>query len=456
MQTNRDYEPKISVKDLFFHLCYRWRIILIAELAGAILLGAYQHLSIQKIHDEGKLTTEEKQYEIDLQYYQDSVINAQNNIRTYTSLIQETEDYMNGSVYMSLDSKNEWVAIKRFSVKVDQAVLDALPESVQEDPADHVMAAYTYTLKSNLDAGEMEALLGTGRKEYIDELVGIWSDDAANTITVQVIGESEEKVTGQLEYFIDRLFTVSAPKAQEICAHTLSLLVEDCYSRTDSSLSSKQEKNNQQIISWQELLKKQRETLNGLEEKKGPVRPGKHIVRYVVIGFILGAFLLLAIYMAKYICGGKLNDVGEVSERYDLPVYGEFAHSRARRPGKGLDKLFEKWEFRHAVTDAKVVEGTISALLSERFAGKKVLLAGTCAQRKLDALGDGLKRQLSGACEISAQGDLPVNAGAVSTCKDADAVILVEEKYVSRITSIGQAAEQLGIADVSVVGCIIL
>ncbi len=455
MQINRDYEPTISVKDLFFHLCYRWRSILIAALVGAILLGAYQYLSVQKTHNEGKLTTEEKQYEIDLQYYRDSVINAQNNIRTYTKLIQEKEDYMNDSVYMSLDSKNEWVAIKRFSVKVDQAVLDALPESVQEDPANYVMAVYVYTLKSDLDSVEMEALLGTGKKEYINELVSISLDNTTNTITIQVIGESEEKVTGQLEYFVNRLYTVSGPIAQEVCAHTLLLVIEDCYSRTDSDLSSKQDENNQQIISWQESLKKQREALNELEERDEPVPPGKHVVKYAVIGFILGAFLLAAIYAVKYICGGKLNNVGEISERYGLPVYGEFAHSRARRPGKGLDKLFEKWEFKHAVTDAQVVESTVSALLRERFAGKKILLAGTCAQRKLDALGGSLSRHLSGACEISSQGDLPVNANAVSASKDADAVILVEEKYVSRIASIGQAAEQLGIADVNLVGCII-
>jgi hypothetical protein len=280
-------------------------------------------------------------------------------------------------------------------------------------------------------------------------------DNTTNTITIQVIGESEEKVTGQLEYFVNRLYTVSGPIAQEVCAHTLLLVIEDCYSRTDSDLSSKQDENNQQIISWQESLKKQREAVNELEERDEPVPPGKHVVKYAVIGFILGAFLLAAIYAVKYICGGKLNNVGEISERYGLPVYGEFAHSRARRPGKGLDKLFEKWEFKHAVTDAQVVESTVSALLRERFAGKKILLAGTCAQRKLDALGGSLSRHLSGACEISSQGDLPVNANAVSASKDADAVILVEEKYVSRIASIGQAAEQLGIADVNLVGCII-
>ena len=456
MQINKDYEQEINLRDLFFHLCYRWRSILAAALIGAILLGAYQYYSIYKTHAEGKQTKEEKQYEIDLQNYQDSVKNARNNIRTYTKLIKEKNDYMDQSVYMSLDSQNEWLAYKRFYIKMDQSVLDALPESAQEDPADYVAAVYTSTLKSGLDAEEMEALLGTGKKEYIDELVSVWADGPSNTITVQVIGESEEKVSEQLDYFVDRLHTYSEPMAQEVGAHTLSLVNEDCLSRTDSGLSAKQDEINQQVIGWQESLKEERETLNELEEEEEPKAPGMHLLRFGAIGFILGTFLLAAIYAVRYVVGGKLHDGSEIAERYGLPVYGEFARSRARHPGKGLDKLFEKWEFKHAIIDAKVVEGSISTLLCERFSDKKLLLTGTCAQEKLDALGDSLNRQSPGAIAIAAQGSLPVNANAVAAAKNADAVILVEEKYASRNADIERAAELLNIADANVVGSIIL
>ena len=64
---------------------------------------------------------------------------------------------------------------------------------MQEDPADYVAAVYVSTLKSGLNATEIEELLGTGRKEYIDELVNISADNATNTITVLVIGADDPK-----------------------------------------------------------------------------------------------------------------------------------------------------------------------------------------------------------------------------------------------------------------------
>ena len=456
MQINKNYETEIDLKDLFFELLYKWRSILAAALIGAILLGAYQYYSIYKTHSEGKQTKEEKQYEIDLENYRDSVKNTKNSIRTYTKLIKEKNDYLDESVYMSLDSQNEWVASKRYYIKMDQSVLDALPESAQEDPADYVAAVYTTTLKSNLDAGEMEALLGTGKREYIDELVGIGADNASNSFTITVIGPDEETVTRQMDYFVNRMETYSQPMAQEVGAHTLSLVNENVISRTDSGLSAKQDEINQQLVDWQEALKEQREALNELEGKEEPKAPGMHLLRFAVIGFILGAFLLAAIYAVRYVLGGKLHAGRELNDHYSVPVLGEYAKSRARRSGKGLDKLFEKWEFRHTVTDPAVVTAGIAALLGERFAGKKLLLAGTADDKIIDALRADLDKQMKGACTMAIQGGLPTNADAIAAVKDADAVILVEEKHASRNADIERAAELMMISEANVGGCIML
>lgn len=456
MQINKRDERVIDLRDLFFHLCYHWRSFIVAALIGAILLGAYQYFSIEKMHREGKLTKEEKQYEIDLEDYQNAVKNARNNIRTYTQQRKEKNNYLDQSVYMTLDSQNVWHAYKTYFISMDQAMLDALPEGIQEDPADHVAAVYTSTLKSGLDAEEMEALLGTGKKEYINELVSVVVDNAANTVSVRVIGPEAEVVTKQLDYFVNRLFDVSQPQAQMVGAHTLVLVNEEVYSRTDSDLSDKQNSLNQEIASLEKAISDQREELNELEEKEEPKAPGKHLVRFAGIGFILGVILLVCIYLVKYVVGGKLHIANELSEHYNLPLYGEYAKSRAHRPGKGLDKIFEKWEFKHTVTDKDTVTSGICALLSERFAGKKLLLTGTVDGQSLDTLANDLRRKLNGACDIASQGSLPVNSEAITMAKSADAVILVEEKHSSRNADIQRAAELLIIGEINVAGCIVL
>lgn len=456
MQINKNYETKIAIKDLFFELLYKWRSILLAALIGAILVGAFQYYSVYRVHSKGEQTKDEKQYEIDLENYRDSVRNLRSSIRTYTNLIREKSDYLDQSVYMSLDSQNEWVAYKRFYVRMDQAVLDALPAGMEEDPADHVAMIYASTLTSNLDAAEMEALLGTDELEYINELVELERDDKSNTFCVRVLGADEETVRGQLDYFMNRLETVCQPMAQEVGAHALVLVDEDVFSQTDDKLSSKQDEINRQVEEWQTALKEQREKLNNLEEDGEPVKPGNHVKKFAVIGFILGALLLAVIYIVRYVLGGKLHAGRELNEKYNLPVLGEYAGSRARRSGKGLDGLFEKWEFAHAVTDPATVSNGIAALLADRLAGKKLLLTGTVSQEALDALCADLDKRLSGACALTAQGGMPVNTDAIAAVRDVDAVILVEKKYASRNADIQRSAELLKIGEADVNGCIVL
>ena len=455
MQINRQYETEIDLRDLFFDLLYHWRSILIAALIGALLLGAYQYTTLELTHRAGKQTKEEKQFEVDLQAYRDSLKLAQSNIRTYTQQIDEKYRYLEESVYMSLDSQNEWVATRNYFVKVDPALMQAHSGSQNEDVSDYVATAYVSTLKTGLDAEEMQTLLGTGKQDYIDELVDIRSDADSNTITLTVIGASEENVTAQIDYFSDRLASFCGPQAQQVAAHELVLLNDDVFSRTDSDLSARQNEINKQLTEIQESIKTARETLNALEEKKEPTAPGKHLGRFAAIGFVLGAFLLACLYAVKYILGGRLHITDELTGRYNLSVFGRFAKSRARRPGKGLDALFEKWEFGHRGADERAILNGIAALLEERYAGKRVLLTGTVSEGALDGLVKRLRPVLNGV-ELEVRADFLANREAIAATGRVDAIVLVEERYASRMRDIDRAAEILEISGTDVGGCVII
>ena len=155
----------------------------------------------------------------------------------------------------------------------------------------------------------------------------------------------------------------------------------------------------------------------------------------------------------KYIMSGVLHSGSELSERYGLPVYGEFAKSRARRPGKGLDKLFEKWEFKHASSEDVVVD-EIVAMLRERHNGKCVLLTGTVSGDKLNNLSQKLQSKLEGAVGLATEGDFLTNNAAIADASEADAVVMVEEKHASRLNSIEREAELLIMGSANVSGCI--
>ena len=142
MRINRDYEQEINIRDMFFDLAYRWRSILAAALIGAVALGVFQYTYLAVIHGQGKITKEERQFQIDLQNYQDSMRNAQSSIRDYTKLISEQNEYLAESIYMSLDTQKEWFSSKTYYIRMDPSALEALPANSMEDPADYAAAVY--------------------------------------------------------------------------------------------------------------------------------------------------------------------------------------------------------------------------------------------------------------------------------------------------------------------------
>jgi ElaB/YqjD/DUF883 family membrane-anchored ribosome-binding protein len=229
---------------------------------------------------------------------------------------------------------------------------------------------------------------------------------------------------------------------------------EEVRSRIDGNLLTRQDEIYNQILGWQTMLKEQKEALNELEDKKEPTKP-VGIIKFAAIGFILGAFLLAGIHVVRYIGGGKLHKGSELSENYGVPVYGEFIKSRARRPGKGLDRLFEKWEFRHASSDEAVINDIV-ALIRERNDGKRVLLTGTLAQEKLESLRQKLRPGLDDVVYLEIAGDFLTNGAAITDASQADAVVMVEEKHVSRLQDIRREAELLIMGSANVTGCVLV
>lgn len=456
MRINKDYEQEINIRDLFFDLAYRWRSILVAALICAIALGAFQYTYLAVIHGQGKITKEERQFQIDLQNYQDSMRNAQSSIRDYSKLIAEQNEYLSESIYMSLDSQKEWFSSKTYYIKMDQSVVDALPANSVEDPADYAAAVYVSMLTGSLDPAEMADVMGTDSKVYVDELVKIEADNLTNTVKLLILGVDEASVTRQMAFFADRMNAITETASQSVGPHTIAIVGEDTGTRLDVDLPLQKDTINKQIAEWQKALQEQRQILINLEDEEEPEAPGKHLVRYTVIGFVLGAFLLCGIYAVRYLFSDRLIGARQMQKRLELPVFGDVVRSRAKRSGKGLDGLFEKWEFGGAPIPVEAVYDGVSALLKERFTGKRVLLTGTVKAEELHALRDALDKRLGGACGLDARGGLPGSAEVIGSVKDADAVILVEEKRVSRMSEIIRAAELLQIGAADVQGCILL
>ena len=444
MNINKDYEKEISIRDILFYVLYHWRSILIVMIIGAAVLGAYRYVSLSKIHKEGGKTSEEKQYEVDLQTYHDSIDNAEAEIELNSRLLREKLEYRADSILMKIDPQNEWKGVRQYYVRVDENVLLALADKTgTQDPADALLALYASTLKNKYDFESISTVLGVEKKEYVDELINITSDPMTNILSCEVIGTDEDMVHIVLEVLTQGVETIHTENAQKISAHEMELLSDEVNLQTDVMPSEKQAELNLQIVTCREKIKEAQQKLNLLEEEKEPIQPGSHIKRFIVIGAMLGAFIMALIYVIQYIISDKIHLSREISEHYNIPMLLDFYKSRARRRGKGIDWLIEKLEQRKSVySDVDAVPDL--RIFASNEENDNILLVSSLIEQQIEETDGKILEQIKKEGCKDFIFDFANNVGDFAT-KSADNVILLEKKGVSSEKKIERLIELLSI-----------
>jgi len=454
MQINKDYESTINLRDLLFHILYRWRSILIVAIICSLALFAYQYFTIKATHDEGKQTKEERQLQLDIQNYQDELESNRGKIRFYTQLLQKQNNYRDKSIYIQLNPQSMWIATNNYLVITDQSVIDALPQGYTHDPADDILAAYTAPL-SGADDDKLKAAFGTEETEYISELVDTLTDAIQNTITVTVKGPTKESVQNGMALLNSQIESLAKGKAQEIKPHKLSLVSESVFLGADLDLPKKQEDLAKSIDEGQKYLKEARQKLDELENRTMAKEAGKGFKKMAATGFILGVLLMVGFYILSYLFNNRLKHGSILTDHYNLSIFGEFNKNKSLHNGKGLDKLIAKWEVGEKIVDDDIIYSKITSLIEEQGESKELLLLSTLLEEKLLSVQNELSVRLPRKT-ILIKGAFLLNRDAVAEATKADAVVLVEEKNTSCLKDIDSMAETLIIGKVNVIGAIIL
>ena len=446
MQLNKEYESEISLRDLFFYILYRWRSILLVSLILSILLGGYKYLSMQKMLDSTNRAQQE-------QIHAEKVKNRQGIIQTWTNQIDKLENYRLESVYFQLNPQAVWTASCKYLIKADPAVINQHPEGIHQDPADCILAAYSMLLSEVTDE-EMIDVFGVIKPEYGYELMNVLTDTADNTVTLQVKGPTKEYAQKGLELIKGKI-DIARVKAQTIDAHTLLMIGEETVLTADKELMESQETIDT-ILSRDSLnLNTARTKLSEVEAEDGPQNAGKQVIKFLLIGFILGMLVMICSYTVCYVFKDTVKESREISEQYNLTLLGEIRKSGSIHNNKGLDKLISRCELGKENVDEKTEYNNISAIINEKQGINNILLVSSLKTEELKKVKEALASRISPK-EIEIMGEITTNSKAVSEITKSNAVILVEQKYKTRKKDLNRIAEILSMNDVRITGAIVL
>lgn len=452
MEINRNYETEITLKGLVLHVLYRWRSILAVAVIGALLLSGYQYLSIKRIHDAGKLTKEEADYEADLAEYEQEMARYEGLIATYEAQLEIQEAYEQDSTYHNLNPNGLWIARRSYLVVVDQSVLDRIPAGSGIDPVNSIIPYYSMLLAGVTDEQKQEVF---GTDKFANELVSSVTDAGTNTVGFLVRGDTRERVEKESEFLDARIREIAAGAAQEVYPHKLLQIKENVYFGTDTSLKdsvSDSIRNRSDTLKNIETAKKK---ISDLQKKGEPSKPSVNYAMQAAFGFVLGAFLMVLLYLCLYIVNGKLKSGRELTRQISLPVFGEVIHSGSLHHGRTLDKLIQKWEHVHTPAEEAAVYEGVAALIREQKQ-EKILLTGTVSAEDIGQVRDALAARLGEETEVVASAAILDNASALTEAIKAPAVILVEKRNASKQSGIRREAEMLVIGKANVIGSIVI
>ena len=451
METRLRGGVEVNLKDMFFHILYHWRSILIMLLVGTFALGYYQYYSIESVHARGELTAAEKQYEYDLQAYDASVATSRQAIRSYRNLLEDRRNYLEHSLLLQLNPSEVYQATRVYLIKLADSVNDKLHAGMAGDPADYLINVYGGAFDNMVSDQEMEEVFGTDNLAYVREVAKVEANADFNTVALTIYANSEEDAKKQIDY-ITKYVDMLKPKADAIYQHSLELVRDGVFTVTRMDLASARTNVSSDIESYQNALNRNLENV----ARGAPGKPGDGIKKMAFFGFLIALAFSLLLFGIQYVASGRFHESRDLTARYQLPVYGELVHSRAwnHHPGKLVDRLLENWEFRKKMRNRDTVYDTLAALIRDRMASGTLLVTGTLPTEKMKPLAEALKSRLPDGPEITVRGNLANDSETLTEASKADAVIVVEEMHVSRVKDVDRIAELLSIGDANAIGFI--
>ena len=438
---NREYNPEVRIRDLLFHLLYRWRSILLAVLACGIVFGAWQYFSVDAVHKAGNRTKDEQRYEQNLASYQATVADESEKLEQWRALLNERLERQDKSLLMQLDPENVWAAEKKYLVI-----------GVEGSAAD-VLAVYTGAMIADHDGAALLEAFGTNNAGYVSEVVSFSTDSAENSFRVTVYASTKEAAEKGLAYVAGKIEEAGA-RAQEVAPHTLQAVSEGVSLQILEDLTQKKRTLHDEILMYKDKVKNAEENLAGAKENE-PLAPGDPVKKWTLAGAGLGLLAMIGIYLISFLLRGKLRRGEEITEQYGVPVFGEMNRSGACRPGKGIDGWLEKLQFRKEKKTDEQVYDNAAALVKDNRAEGTLLLAGTVGGGVMESVKKELEKRL-GEEKIDVCAGFPVESGAVESVSAAGNVLWVEEKHVSRNEGIKRAAEVFEAVGAKVIGVLVV
>lgn len=486
MDQNRSQPLNLDLKDVFL---YAMKKIFIMLLAGVLLGGFVGGYKLVKILNSDPGTaksvnvldiSERLSGESDLEYDKriQLVGRAQIIMANMESMYSQSENlrnYISDSLLMQLDPMNVAVSEVQIIIELDEnesaGMVDALINSyagvVQSGAYIDVIAdQYGY------EPGSLQELITTDHNDaYIlnDDSVMVVLDknDAwVGSLTITVWGDSTELTEAVLDSAINEIYESYGEYDSSVAKHTITETGKQSYVSFVSDVRELQLDTMTTYQTLQSQIDSGNKSLDDIAKQLGLTDRNSFYadatasqsskketvgsaIKYAVMGVVLGAVLVFAFYVCKYIFGRKI-----VSQSQFFCLFPDCRNIGILKPAGKRSKYLKALD-RFSGDDTVLTEDKVDALISANLSNMtkdmgNVLLTGTVSEETAKKISEGLK--LTSDVKV----DFFNNPEILKNASKYDGVVVLEQRGVSEKKNVMKELEMLRNGVKTIIGVIIV
>lgn len=482
---------EISIRDLLYYVLRHWRSIFLVAVVGCVLLGGFKVGQGLRTFGSTDITEDQTTYERALREYTISKTRLEEQAENLAQAMEDKGVYHENSILMNLDPKAAYTSILTYLVNdvndAESIVQSTETGLIKNQKVNSILGSYASLIQNGTILREVQEELGTKLDyKYLAELVYVQADYQAKLLHITVLGENEDQVSAISTALEKNLQEENAKIADAVESHQLKLISsysgkdagpniligsipEDGKTNDDTSyqtsIESLQAQDAKADADLQTQLLDCNEQLSKLEKPTAPVGVSKKSVlmegiKFAVLGFVFGAFCVMAYYVFQYLFNGRLMSSEEMSDYYGLSVLAEYREPICKHPN-----AIDRWvNYMNGITDEKTSRETGYALAAanikaqmETDGNTQLLLIGNAEMREICAMASSIGQELHEAgIEVIAVGNMNVDVSAIAKLKDANRVVLIEQLGVSRQQDIQKELQTLRKLGKEILGVITL
>lgn len=456
LMNTMETERMIDLKNLFFRVLKRWRLLLVLLVLGLLLGAAFKFV-------QGRIGAKsspeaEKAYEDQVKEYEIQKANCEWAVKDARDSLEAYQDYLDHSVLSKLDPYNIPTTEARLIISAS-AVDESSPNapSVLTNGIRYILYNLDSALKSTDCFAKLSGLTGT-EERFLRELITFTPATASNTLDITVYYSDLETAQKILDALLDYADDASKDlKLEGIASYKVAAIKSYSGMSVSSTVNTAKTNLSKNLTTLKTNLTTAETALKALVSPKASGR-GASLRDMMKFALLFGAaFFLLGIVLValKVLFPYKVLSSEDAEHSFRLPVFTTYGSISAKH-----NTRFDKWIRRH-------LEGKTSGLDTDahsailKVASEAALqdtdvlfLVGTEDDGAMDKILESLKKTLSGK-EVKLTKGVLSDPSLLGTIPGGSSALLLEKLEKSTYAGIVSELNYLKGRDVSVKGLVL-